>query len=624
MTLGLTGLIISIGGTKKAMDDPLYDDLEEVVVESSWGLPAMFTLLLRDKPDNQEKFTYIDGTTFKLGAEIKVEITTEYIPDEGKVTAPLIIGEITALEPIFTPGHVVFLRVRGYDRSHHLARGKKTRVYGDGNPKGSGIDDAQIISTILQETGALTGKSVDTMGFSGVKLPYVMQYNQTDLEFLWERARIWGYQVYVQDKTLYFQKADKVRNTKAPATLIWGNNLESFEPRLTLAGQVDQAVVKGWNADKKQVVEGVGKNDSSKTVPDIPVVGSGGPSLAKSAFKGASATTVVDQPLSNDKQATAMANAIFAEMGSQVIQAEGSCRIGDPRLLAGQMVKIEGVGQKFEGSYYVTEARHMWSQGKYHVTFSISGRSPNTISHLLSEPLNGHHPHLIQGVAPALVIDIQDPEDLGRVKLKYPWLPEYKGAELASSWARIAAPMAGKERGFFYLPAVGDEVLVAFEHGNLDYPYIVGMLWNNVDKPPETNKNVAAKDKKNIDQLILRSRSGHLVILDDTEGKEQIIVQDKTEKNSIVIDSSKNTLTITSDQDLVITAKGNITLTSETGDVTIEGQKGKVNITAKLDSTIQASAMTLKANGKLDVQGSVLNLTANAALIASGKPIKLN
>jgi uncharacterized protein involved in type VI secretion and phage assembly len=91
----------------------------------------------------------------------------------------------------------------------------------------------------------------------------------------------------------------------------------------------------------------------------------------------------------------------------------------------------------------------------------------------------------IHGVVVGLVTNNQDPDGLGRVKVKFPWLSDVD----ESSWARIAAPMAGKQRGACFLPEVDDEVLVAFEHGDMRFPYVLGALWNGQDAPPVTNSD---------------------------------------------------------------------------------------------------------------------------------------
>lgn len=169
------------------------------------------------------------------------------------------------------------------------------------------------------------------------------------------------------------------------------------------------------------------------------------------------------------------------------------------------------------------------------------------LSDLLLHPDRGGR---IYGVVVGIVTNNQDPDHLGRIKVKFPWLSD----KTESVWARLATPMAGKDRGFYLLPEVDDEVLVMFEHGLVERPFIMGALWNGKDTPP--NKN---DDGKN-NLRILKSRSGHTVTLDDTDGAEKIIVADKSGASTIVFDASQKSITIEAGQDLTLSAKGDIKL----------------------------------------------------------------
>jgi uncharacterized protein involved in type VI secretion and phage assembly len=166
----------------------------------------------------------------------------------------------------------------------------------------------------------------------------------------------------------------------------------------------------------------------------------------------------------------------------------------------------------------------------------------------------------IYGVTIGVVTNNQDPEKLGRVKVKFPWLSDTD----ESHWARIVTAMAGKEYGLFILPEADDEVLVVFEQGDPQFPYVLGALWNEKSKPPATND-----DGKN-NRRLLKSRSGHTILLDDTDGEEKIVIQDKTKKNEISIDSKTNLITIKGEKDFAIETKGNISLKSSGGNVAIE------------------------------------------------------
>jgi len=195
----------------------------------------------------------------------------------------------------------------------------------------------------------------------------------------------------------------------------------------------------------------------------------------------------------------------------------------------------------------------------------------------------------IAGVAVGIVTNNQDPDALGRVKVRFPWLSD----EDESQWARVAAPMAGNDRGVYFLPEVDDEVLVAFEHGDIRFPYVVGALWNGKDAPPASNGD----GKNNV--RVIKSRSGHIVKLNDEDGKETIEIVDKSGKNSLVVDTAKNTITITSDKD--------ITLKASNGTITLDAQK--VAVKSSDASKIESGAgLDVKASGTLNIKGATVNI----------------
>jgi phage baseplate assembly protein V len=193
------------------------------------------------------------------------------------------------------------------------------------------------------------------------------------------------------------------------------------------------------------------------------------------------------------------------------------------------------------------------------------------------------------GVAIGVVTNNKDPDGLGRVKACLPWMDD----SVETDWARVVAPMAGAGRGIYFLPEVNDEVLVAFEHGNPDTPYVLGGLWNGQDKPPEANS-----DGKN-DVRTIRSRSGNVIRLTDTDGESKIEIIDSSAKNSIVISAHDNSITIA--------AAGDITITSSDGKLKLSGNG--VEITSTSTVKLQASQNAeVTASGELTLKGQVVNI----------------
>jgi len=172
----------------------------------------------------------------------------------------------------------------------------------------------------------------------------------------------------------------------------------------------------------------------------------------------------------------------------------------------------------------------------------------------------------------ALVVDNQDPEKLGRVKLKFPVQPGCP----ESTWARVGTPMAGRERGWATIPEVGDEVLVSFMHGDIHHAIVVGGLHNGVDATPYANED------GNNDLRVFQSRSGHRLTFDDRKGAERIELVSHHEGIHIILDTATQRLTVFVDGDIEISAAEHYDVRAEdiqisaSGDVDIEVEQGLV------------------------------------------------
>lgn len=199
----------------------------------------------------------------------------------------------------------------------------------------------------------------------------------------------------------------------------------------------------------------------------------------------------------------------------------------------------------------------------------------------------------IQGIVLGIVTNNKDPENLGRVKVKFPWISDNN----ESGWARVMTMMASKEYGTFFLPEVGDEVAVIFEHGDIDSPYILGSLWNGENEPPLDNSdgenNIRTIKSRSGHEIVLddsdngkieiNTSSGHKISLNDSSGGEKIEIIDKSGKNSILLDSNQNSIDISSDMKLTIKSKmidieagGNMKIKAS-GTLSIEGALLKLN-----------------------------------------------
>jgi uncharacterized protein involved in type VI secretion and phage assembly len=186
---------------------------------------------------------------------------------------------------------------------------------------------------------------------------------------------------------------------------------------------------------------------------------------------------------------------------------------------------------------------------------------------------------LFHGVYPALVTDIKDPDKQGRVKVSLPWLPDTDGAG-CELWARLATFMAGNNRGSWFVPDVDDEVLLAFEAGELRRPYVIGALWNGQDAPPENMDGSGQNNKK-----VLRSRNGVKVTLDDQSGQETLLLETPGGQK--------------------------VTLKDGPGEVLIEDSNGN---SVKLES----AGITITASAKVTVNASTVAVSASMVTVDAG------
>jgi uncharacterized protein involved in type VI secretion and phage assembly len=202
------------------------------------------------------------------------------------------------------------------------------------------------------------------------------------------------------------------------------------------------------------------------------------------------------------------------------------------------------------------------------------------------------------GIRIGIVRDLDDPEQLGRVLVSYPTLDD----EL-SDWARLATLMAGPGRGSLFVPDPEDEVLVAFEEGDPRRPYIIGALWSRVDPPPPSDNQPAQNNWR-----MIKSRSGHIIKLNDTQGAETIEILDKDNAHKIIIDSAARNIQ-------VITDTGNVEVQAKAGTVKVEALNIEMQATQKL--SIQAAMVEIKAS-------ATMNVEASGITTISGSLVKIN
>jgi uncharacterized protein len=307
-------------------------DIRAVTVEEDLEALSMFSLELYNWDDEKLQVSWSDSTLFAVGNE--VEIWLGYVDDLHKV----LLAEITGLEPAFTADEPPMLTVRGYDHRHRLARGRRTRTF-------ARMKDSAIAAQVAREAG-LRGQATDTK----VNLEFVVQNNQTDWEFLRQRAGLLGWEVYVRDKILYFRPPG--HTAQASVRLSIGEDVNEFTPRLSSLGQEGQVAVRSWDVMQKRTIVGsAGVGQESAVMGRV-----SGPAAANRAW-GKASTGIVDQPARSKAEADQIALGRFNQLALAHVRGTVACS-GRPQLHAGTVVHLDGAGRTFSGPYYVTAVTH--------------------------------------------------------------------------------------------------------------------------------------------------------------------------------------------------------------------------------------------------------------------------
>ncbi|HEX3542807.1 MAG TPA: VgrG-related protein [Acidimicrobiales bacterium] len=552
-----------------------YKDLVDARVEQSIQLPDRFTLRFRDP--YFEHFDDAEG--FPIGARVK--ITYRYGDQEAVVTESEVTG--TSVEPGAEGRHE--LVVAGLGLGHRLARGSEVVTYVNQS-------DSQVAGQVAQRFGFRA--DVDQ---SSVQHPYLLQCG-TAYQFLSERAVRCGFRWWVSEGQLHFKR----QPTSGDAvTLTWGENLQRFRARCSAIEVADDVKVRGWDANQQQVVNG-----SAKLPADLPALGSdaqaakqlAGAAAKSPGFHGHRFSGAI--PVDDPAEAGKLAEALARRAAAQQFQARGQA-IGNPHLRPGATVKIDGVGTRLNGSYLLASVEHVVGASQPYVTrFTSGGHDAGALADLLGDGRRSVASWNGEGLVVGIVTSTRDTEGLGRVKVRFPTLSDND----ESAWARVAATGAGKSRGFQIPLEVNDEVLVGFEHGDLNRPIVLGGLWSGRNAIPRAGD--AASDQQGNITSVWQSKSGHIVEV--REGPQPA-------NNHVLISlaDGKTKLLLAGDQ-VTLTTPNTLSITADRG----------VSITTKGDITLDATNISLKAKAKVSIEAVQIEEAAKAVLKLSGAQAQVN
>ncbi|MEV7870347.1 VgrG-related protein [Streptomyces sp. NPDC088124] len=567
-------LFVKIGGTK--LKNPENKQLVGGWVDFGAGVPGAFHLTFRDN-----KKMLLGDLSVKIGVPVVIAPVT----DGDGAQNPLITAEVTALETDYDQTGT-FTVIRGYDKGHRMLRHRRVKAY-------KGKSATEIAKELAGKSGIPLGK----VESSGGAYEFISQSNVTDWDFVQRLADENEMVAYIDSKGEFrFVKREKASKAPPPSTpsekspfvLAAGKEILRCRSAVTSADQVAEVRVRGWDVQAKRTVIGKSPaldNDGLKI----------GTTPARVTDKFGKAELVgTDLPYDKDTEAQDAAEALADDVTSSFAEVEVTAH-GNPELRPGIPVTLAKVGKPFEGKYTVTGARHSFGDQEHYLTFlTVSGRQWRSLYGLASGG-GGAASSRLPSVANALVTDIKDPLKQGRVKLKFPWLDD----TYVSDWVRTVQ-FGGEKGGSLIGPDVDDEVLVAFDRGALDHPYVIGGLYNGKDKPAPNDVPVYDATRGKVTRRTLADRSNNrLDLLDQSVGR----------KRGVRLTTGDRKLTINLDRtktEIVIDSKGTVSIKG-TGAVSIRAG-GNLSLNA-------GGSLSIRSGGPLNItSGTVLNVNAGAAL----------
>lgn len=331
----------------KEITEEALGAIESVTFEDEINTSRMFTMKFSSFGFDDGSFRFIDLADFHLGSETELYMGV----DSGEL---MMTGEIVSVEPHFgEDGSTV--EIHSYDRLHRLGFGKKQRTF-------SNKTDSELASLIAGDWN-LSSSVEDTQ----IKYQHIWQYNQSDLEFLLERAKRIRYELSVENKALCFKPSQE--NQTPSLNLEYKVDFTEFSARLRTLYMGNKFLVKGWDSMKKEPISVIATEDDK--ISDMAAEETGA-KMTKSAFRSyfsAASSATLDKKIENSLDAKKLAVAQYNDQLLGTVIGEGKCS-GISKLRAGKTIELKGLG-RFSGIYYVTSTTHVIGSEGYEVSFRV-------------------------------------------------------------------------------------------------------------------------------------------------------------------------------------------------------------------------------------------------------------
>ena len=572
-----TSIEVLINGNR--VSDPAYNLRSVSVVKEANQIPYARIQYL-DGDTSQEKFAVSEAADFIPGNKVEIQVGRD-----GKnvsVFKGIIVKHgIKASE---NGNASLYLDCR--DEAVSLTLGRKNKYFRD-------MTDSDALQKVL-------GSKAGTLESTSVTHKELVQFYCTDWDFALSRAEMNSCILLVQDGKVNMVKPA----LSAPTiTLVYGATIEEFDAEIDARTQWQEVSASSWSYKDQAVKENSTSGVSFKEAGNL-----SGSSLAKAVSPAK--LELRHSGLVSEPELKAWAESVMLK--SRMSKIRGNAKIkGSPGTKPGDTIELKGLGKRFDGQVYVSGVRHEYVDGIWQTSLQF-GISPEWFHHkpeLIETPAAGMLP-AVHGLQIGVVVQLEsDPDGEDRILVKMPLTDNNdKGA-----WARVASLDAGKERGYFFRPEIGDEVIVGFVNGDPRFAVVLGMLHSSNKPAP-----VQAQDTNHIKGLVTRSKmktmfddenkvmkmetpAGNFIEL--SEKDEAITIQDQ-HGNMIKMESAG--ITIKSPKDIKMEATGAFTLKAGT-DIKIEGMtiSGKANTTLELNGQAKAK---VASSAMLELTGGMVKI----------------
>lgn len=578
---------------RKHITDEEQAQIARITVDAALNMPRVCEIEIKRGPLKVEEF---GGYSSRIGKTVSV-----FGYGLGDLAGDIVFrGTIASREFRTDPGSGTRLILRAYDQGYEMMAASKTRSFKD-------MTYGEIAKKIAGDYGlaGLIGGDVTT---SGTRHPFVVQSNETDWDFLVRLAREQGWVCFVRvftqltiGKTQLFYGPPKKAAGSVDSTTVFklgDRRIKSIRASVTSVGVPKSVIIPGWDDAKGQAASGSESVDSSERV------------TAKldsfDTSKKAGKVTSLDTFALTRAQADRAAKGAATRQAGATIDVDLLVR-GTPLVKLNRLIKLQDCGD-LSGIHTVSGVLHVFdpSQGGFTTEVFCTGLDDRNLGSLAT---NAKPAERFYGIYPAVVSDINDPKKLGRVKLTLPWL----SAEYVTDWCRVMQLGAGDNVGLQMMPRPKDEVVVAFENGQLDSPFVLGSVFGKTSGKLPNSKIV-----ENGQPVVtaLTTKAGHQLIFDDSADSSSVTLHATNgDSCSIVLDAKKGITIVTKgDRDVTINSASDVHVTTEKD----------AKIKAKDVSIDAASSVKVQAKSRVDVKAPNVNVTADSSLKLKGTNVSVD